>query len=266
MNSESYRVQEGKKISLADWSTKGHAGLTKEEGQVLLAPLLEELAEWQERLYAENQQALLIVLQARDAGGKDGVVKTVIGAFNPNGVHISNFKVPSEEERAHDFLWRIHAQVPRKGMIGVFNRSHYEDALVTRVYKFIDVATAAQRLMHIRHFEDMLSRNGTRILKFYLHISQEEQKRRLQARLDEPAKNWKFNPGDLKDREHWDLFTEAYEAALGTSSDDAPWFVIPADQKWFRDLLISTIVLETLKDMNPQYPAITYDPKTIEIK
>ncbi|GGK42602.1 polyphosphate kinase [Deinococcus malanensis] len=266
MNPESYRVQAGRKVSLSNWSTNDHAGLTKEGSQVLMAPLLEELAEWQERLYAESQQALLIVLQARDAGGKDGVVKKVIGAFNPNGVRISNFKIPSEEERAHDFLWRIHAQAPRQGMIGVFNRSHYEDALVTRVYNLIDVATAEQRLKHIRHFEEMLSSSGTRILKFYLHISRDEQKRRLQARLDVPEKNWKFNPGDLKDREHWEQFTEAYEAALGTSTEQAPWFVIPADRKWFRDLLISTIILETLKAMNPQYPSITYDPRTIHIQ
>lgn len=266
MKTDKYRVKAGKKVKLSDWNTDENAGLTKEEGQAKTAKLLEGLFEWQERLYAESKQALLIVLQARDAAGKDGAVKTVIGAFNPNGVHIANFKVPSAEELAHDFLWRIHLQVPKKGVVGVFNRSHYEDVLVTRVYDMIDEKTARARLEHIQNFEALLTSTGTRVLKFYLHISPEEQKERLQARLDEPGKNWKFNPGDLKDRENWDKFTDAYQDALTTSTERAPWYVIPADRKWFRDLLMSQIILDTLKDMNPQYPAIDYDPKSVVIK
>lgn len=266
MKTDQYRVKPGKKVKLADWKTDDNGGLSKEEAQPLLENLSEQLFDWQERLYAEGKQSLLIILQARDAAGKDGVVKKVIGTFNPNGVHIANFKVPSAEELAHDFLWRIHAQVPKKGMVGVFNRSHYEDVLVTRVYDMIDDQAASERLEHIVNFEKLLTDTGTRILKFYLHISPDEQKERLQARLDEPGKNWKFNPGDLKDRENWDKFTDAYQAALGTSMDSAPWYVIPADRKWFRDLAISQVVLETLKDMNPQYPAIDYDPKSIVIK
>ncbi|MFC6592322.1 polyphosphate kinase 2 family protein [Deinococcus lacus] len=265
MNIEDYRVKEGQPVQLSDWGTDDSGGFEKEAGSAQTEDLAEELAEWQERLYAENKQALLIVLQARDAAGKDGAVKKVIGAFNPNGIQITNFKVPTEEELAHDFLWRVHKQAPRHGLIGVFNRSHYEDVLVTRVYGMIDQGTAQQRLKHIRHFEELLSGSGTRILKFYLHISQQEQKERLQARLDEPGKNWKFNPGDLKDRAQWDKFTNAYEAALTTSTREAPWYVIPADRKWFRDLLMSQIILATLKDMNPQYPDITFDPKSIVI-
>ncbi|RJF72329.1 polyphosphate kinase 2 family protein [Deinococcus cavernae] len=266
MKTDQYRVKKGKKARLSDWNTDDNGGLTKEEAPALDAKLSEELFEWQERLFAEGKQALLIILQARDAAGKDGVVKKVIGDFNPNGIHIANFKVPSEEERAHDFLWRIHAQVPKKGMVGVFNRSHYEDVLVTRVYDMIDDKTAHSHLEHIVNFEKLLTDTGTRILKFYLHISPDEQKERLQARLDEPGKNWKFNPGDLKDREHWDSFTDAYQDALSTSTDDAPWYVIPADRKWFRDLVISQVILDTLKDMNPQYPEIDYDPKSVVIK
>lgn len=263
---KSYQVEAGKKAKLSDYKTGDKGGLDKISAAELQAELNKELAEWQERLYAENKQALLIILQARDAAGKDGVVKHVIGSFNPNGVHIANFKVPSAEEMAHDFLWRIHAQAPRKGMVGVFNRSHYEDVLVTRVYKMIDNKTAKNHLEHIVHFEQLLADTGTRILKFYLHISQYEQKERLQARLDDAAKNWKFNPGDLKDRENWDKFTDAYEDAFTTSTESAPWFIIPADHKWYRNLVISQIILDTLKDMQPQYPSIDYDPKSIVIK
>ncbi|WP_191242371.1 polyphosphate kinase 2 family protein [Deinococcus ficus] len=266
MKTDRYRVKPGKKVQLGAWNTDDDGGLTKEDAPALGTRLSEELAEWQERLFAEGKQALLIVLQARDAGGKDGVVKKVIGDFNPNGVRIANFKVPTEEEAAHDFLWRIHAQVPRKGMVGVFNRSHYEDVLVTRVYGMIDRKGAKARLEHIRNFEALLAGTGTRILKFYLHVSPEEQKERLQARLDEPGKHWKFNPGDLKDREHWGEFTAAYEEALTTSTDDAPWYVIPADRKWYRDLVIGQIILDTLRDMNPQYPSIDFDPKEVRIR
>lgn len=266
MNANDYKVKAGQKVKLSDYSTDDKGGLDKEAAAKMEGELLKELAEWQERLYAEGKQALLIILQARDAAGKDGVVKHVIGAFNPNGVHIANFKVPSAEELAHDFLWRIHVQAPRKGMVGVFNRSHYEDVLVTRVYDMIDDKTAKNHLEHIKHFEQLLADTGTRVLKFYLHISKEEQKERLQARLDEAEKNWKFNPGDLKDRENWGKFTEAYEDAFGTSTEDAPWYIIPADHKWYRNVAMAQIILDTLKDMNPQYPSIDYDPKTVVIK
>ena len=265
MKTDSYRVREGKKVKLGDWATDEDGGLEEGDARAVTKQIDKELFDLQERLYAERKQALLIVLQARDAGGKDGVVKKVVGEFNPNGLKIASFKQPTTEELAHDFLWRIHAQVPAKGMIGVFNRSHYEDVLVTRVYDMIDSRAAKARLKQIRHFEELLGATGTRVLKFYLHISKDEQKERLQARLDEPGKHWKFNPGDLKDREHWNEFTSAYQDALSTSTVDAPWYVIPADHKWFRDLLISQIILDTLRDMKPKYPAIDFDPAEIRI-
>lgn len=266
METKKYRVPYGKKPQLGDWRTDEDEGLNKEQGQAEFEKLAPELAEWQERLYAEGKQSLLVVLQARDAGGKDGVVKKVIGLFNPNGVQIANFKVPTEEEAAHDFLWRVHQKAPRKGMVGVFNRSQYEEVLVVRVHKLIDKATVESRLCHIQNFEELLADSGTRILKFYLHISPEEQKERLQDRLDDPSKHWKFNPGDLDERALWHDYTAAYEDALSTSSEKAPWYVIPADRKWFRDLLMSQIILDTLKEMNPQYPDVTFDPKKLEIR
>lgn len=265
MKTDAYRVKEGKKVRLRDWNTDDDGGLDEKDAKVLTKRLQDQLFDWQERLYAEQKQALLIVLQARDAGGKDGVVKHVVGSFNPNGLKIASFKVPTPEELAHDFLWRIHAQTPGRGMIGVFNRSHYEDVLVTRVYDMIDANTAKARLKQIRHFEDLLAASGTRVLKFYLHISKEEQKSRLQDRLDEPGKHWKFNPGDLKDRAHWSQFTAAYQDALTTSTAAAPWYVIPADHKWYRDLVISQIILDAIQDMNPQYPKVNFDPDEIRI-
>lgn len=266
MNTDPYRVKAGGSVHLIDWRTDDDGGLSKDEGRTLTDELLTGLADWQERLNAEAKQSLLIVLQARDAGGKDGTVKHVMGAFNPNGVQIANFKVPTEEERAHDFLWRVHQRAPRAGMVGVFNRSHYEDVLVTRVHGLIDDATANARLSHIRHLESLLHSGGTRILKFYLHVSRDEQKQRLQERLDDPTKHWKFNPADLTERARWDEYTRAYEDALTTSTDAAPWYVIPADRKWFRNLLISQIVLDTLKDMHPQFPKVNFDPREIEIE
>lgn len=263
---EDYRVPPGQPVQLSRWATDDDGGLSKKQGQALLPELEERLATLQERLYAEGRQALLIVLQARDAGGKDGTVGRVIGVFNPNGVQISNFKAPTEEERAHDFLWRVHARVPRLGMIGVFNRSHYEDVLVPRVHGLIDLPTAERRLDHIRAFESLLTDSGTRIVKFYLHISPEEQRQRLQARLDDPSKHWKFNPGDLEERAHWDDYTAAYEAMLSTSTASAPWYVIPADRKWFRNLLVSQLLIQTLEEMNPQYPAPTFDPANVRVE
>lgn len=266
MNPDAYRVAPGQPVQLDHWNTHDDGGLSKKDGQARLEVLQERLAGLRERLYAEGQQALLIVLQARDAGGKDGTVKTVMGAFNPAGVQISNFKVPTEEEQAHDFLWRIHARAPRRGMIGVFNRSHYEDVLVTRVHDLIDDETAERRLKHICHFEDLLTDSGTRILKFYLHISPEEQQERLQARLDDPTKHWKFNVGDLRERALWDRYTRAYEEVLATSTEADPWYVIPADRKWFRNVLISEVVVSTLEGMKPQFPHVSLEASAIQIQ
>ncbi len=266
LKTEDYRVKVGKTVRLKSWRTDENGGLDKTEGKVWAKALADELAHWQESLYAENRQALLIVLQARDAGGKDGTVKHVIGAFNPNGVRISNFKVPSEEEHGprlsvacscpdaqngHDR--RVQPQ-PLRGCAGHPRPRHDRRS------------TAQRRLEHIRNFETLLTDSGTRILKFYLHVSKDEQEERLQARLDDPDKLWKFSARDLEERALWDKYTRAYEEALGTSTAAAPWYVIPADRKWFRNVLISQIILDTLKDMDPQFPETDLDPEKIKIK
>ncbi|GAB3725780.1 polyphosphate kinase 2 family protein [Hymenobacter agri] len=227
-----------------------------------LLQLRQRLFELQELLYAEHRQALLLVFQAMDTGGKDGAIGNLLTGVNPAGVSVASFKAPSPEELSHDFLWRIHAQAPKRGHIGVYNRSHYEDVLVTRVHGLVDDKTAAQRFEDINNYEQLLTNNGTRILKFFLHISKEEQAARLQARLDDPAKNWKFDPNDLKERARWDDYQTVYEDALRHCSPaHAPWFVIPANQKWARDLAIAEIVVATLEDMNPQPPKAAFDVK-----
>ncbi|GAB2864823.1 polyphosphate kinase 2 family protein [Hymenobacter ruber] len=234
----------------------------KLEASPRLLKLRQRLSELQELLYAEHSRSLLIVLQAMDTGGKDGAIQNLLTGVNPAGVQVATFKAPTSEELKHDFLWRIHAQTPKKGHIGVFNRSHYEDVLITRVHGMIDEKTCEQHYADINNFEQLLLNNGTRILKFFLHISKEEQARRLQARLDDPSKNWKFDPNDLKERAYWDDYQAAYQEALRRCSPaDAPWFVIPANHKWGRDLAITEIVVAALEDMNPQPPTVDFDPK-----
>ncbi|MDQ2792951.1 MAG: polyphosphate kinase 2 family protein [Bacteroidota bacterium] len=239
-----------------------HHPSNREEATPRLLELRQRLFDLQELLYAEHRQALLLVFQAMDTGGKDGAIGNLLTGVNPAGISVASFKAPSAEELSHDFLWRIHAQTPKRGHIGVFNRSHYEDVLVTRVHEIIDDETAAQRFEDINNFESLLTNNGTRILKFFLHISKEEQAARLQARLDDPSKNWKFDPNDLKERARWDDYQTVYEDALRhCSPDHAPWFVIPSNQKWARDLAIAEIVAATLENMNPQPPKATFDVK-----
>ncbi|ULH16922.1 polyphosphate kinase 2 family protein [Deinococcus sp. KNUC1210] len=267
MKTDKYRVRGGKKLDLNDISTDETNGRSEEEARADAPQLQLRLAKLQERLYAESKQSLLVVLQARDAGGKDGTVKHVFMGLNPQGVVVTSFKVPTPQEQSHDFLWRVHAHAPAAGMIGVFNRSHYEEVLVTRVHGQVDQKEAERRFEHIRAFESLLQSRGTRILKFYLHISKHEQKQRLQDRLDDPSKLWKFNPGDLDERKLWNDYSHAYEDALSaTSTDTAPWYVIPADHKWFRDDIISHLLLDTLEDMNPQFPEASFDPASITIK
>lgn len=254
MDIQRYRVS-GKKLKLSDYSTDDTKKLDRDEIEQGTAEIGKKLSKLQERLYAEGKQSLLLVLQARDAGGKDGTIKHVFEPINPQGVVITSFKVPNEEDLKHDFLWRIHPHAPAAGMMAVFNRSHYEDVLVTRVHDLIDDKVAEQRFEHIRHFEELLGSRGTRILKVYLHISAEEQRERLQDRLDDPEKHWKFNVGDLKERALWDEYTAAYQDALSaTSTDAAPWYVIPADHKWYRNRVISQLLCDTLENMNPQFP------------
>lgn len=234
-------------------STKGVAN--KEEARELLALSSARLDELQYKLYAESKTALLIVFQAMDTAGKDGVIRKVFGPTNPQGVQVSSFKRPSEIELAHDYLWRIHPRVPAKGMIGVFNRSHYEDVLVHRVHKLIPDKALEERYNQINAFEKHLRQNNTVILKFFLHISKDEQKERLQARLDDKNKRWKFEMGDLKERQYWGAYQDAYQAMLDNcSSKHAPWYVIPADNKWYRDWAVSSIVVSELERIGPKFP------------
>jgi PPK2 family polyphosphate:nucleotide phosphotransferase len=220
----------------------------------------------QDRLYAERSRALLVVLQGIDTAGKDGTIRHVFNETGPIGVTVTAFRRPTEEELAHDFLWRAHAAAPRRGYIGIFNRSHYEDVLIGRVRKLAPPEAIEQRYEQINAFEKTLHQNGTTILKFMLHISKEEQRERLQARLDEPKSRWKFNPGDLEDRKLWDDYQAAYELMLEKCSTPwAPWHVIPADRKWARNAAVGVIVRETLEAMNPQYPEPDWDPKAFKV-
>ncbi len=217
--------------------------------------LRDELAQLQNVLYAQGTDKLLIVLQAMDAGGKDSTIRKVFRGVNPQGVRVTSFKTPTKEERAHDFLWRIHKAVPARGMIGVFNRSHYEDVLVARVDDLVAEETWRARYEQINDFEQLLTSSGTRILKFYLHISLDEQKERFQERLNIPEKNWKFSSGDLAKRKNWDKYMTAFEEVfLRCSPQTAPWYIIPADQKWYRNLAISRVIVSAIRKMNPQYP------------
>ncbi len=229
--------------------------------------LRKEFTTLQERLYAEDKQKLLIVLQAMDAGGKDGAIRNILKGVNPQGVRVQSFKVPSKEELAHDFLWRIHKVVPARGMISVFNRSHYEDVLVVRVHNIVPESVWQLRYTQINQFEKLLHDTGTRILKFYLHISPEEQKERFQARLDEPEKHWKFSLEDLEKAKFWADYMAAYEQMLHECSTPwAPWHVIPANQKWYRNLAIIRTIVHTLRDMNPQFPISTENLEQVVIE
>jgi PPK2 family polyphosphate:nucleotide phosphotransferase len=241
---------------LGDYDPDYHGEYDKDAAHEELMALQHKLLSVQERLYAEGKQSLLIVLQAMDAGGKDGTIKRVFEGVNPQGVRVTSFKAPTAEELAHDFLWRVHQHTPPKGYIGIFNRSHYEDVLIVRVNNLAPKATIAKRYDHINNFEHYLADSGTRILKFFLHISKEEQKERFQERLDNPDKLWKFSMGDLPVREHWDDYMAAYEAALSKCNTEyAPWHIVPANRKWYRNLVITKAIVNTLEAMNPQYPA-----------
>jgi PPK2 family polyphosphate:nucleotide phosphotransferase len=216
---------------------------------------LKELAHQQTLLYAEHKHSVLVVLQAMDAGGKDGTIRRVFSGVNPQGVDVASFKQPTPIELAHDFLWRVHAQAPKAGQIVVFNRSHYEDVLVTRVHKLVDKKTCVSRYEHIRDFEALLAQSGTTVLKFFLHISKDEQLARFAQRLDDPGRNWKISESDYSERELWDDYVDAYEDAIGaTSTDDAPWYVIPSNHKWFRNLAVSQIITDTIADLGLAFP------------
>lgn len=260
-----YRVPTDGAFSLADVDTDDTQGLDedrhKDDAKERLDDNQKRLNDLQERLYAEDKQALLLVLQAMDTAGKDSTIRKVMGDLNPQGCRVTSFKAPSKEELDHDFLWRIHDHAPAKGMIGIFNRSHYEDVLIVRVHGWAAPDLIERRYGHINAFEKLLADHGTRIVKVMLHISKDYQRERLQRRLERPDKLWKFNPGDLKERAHWDDYMAAYEVALRRcSTDDAPWYVIPAENRWFRDLVISQLLVDTLEAMNPRFPEPTFDP------
>ena len=215
----------------------------------------EELADLQTMLYADGRHRLLIVLQAIDAGGKDGTIRAVFEGMNPQGVTVTSFKRPSTEELSHDYLWRIHQHTPRAGMIAIFNRSHYEDVLVVRVHRLVPEERWSKRYGHIKAFEQMLVDEGTTIVKLFLHISKDEQRERQQERIDDPTKRWKFSHDDLNERQHWDAYMEAFEDMVNkTSTKQAPWYVIPANRNWFRNLLITEILIDILKSFDLRYP------------
>lgn len=257
-----YRVKPGETLRLADRATDDTQGLgDKDAAEEQLKANLDRMRDLQEQLFAENKQALLIVLQAMDTGGKDSTIESVTEGINPQGVRVAGFKKPTELEMRHDFLWRVHQRVPPAGMITIFNRSHYEDVLIVRVHDLVSPDRLEGRYAHINNFERLLTDEGTRVIKIMLHISKDYQLERLRRRLRKPEKHWKFNPGDLKERKLWDSYMEAYEIALQRcSTEEAPWYVIPAEERWFRNLVISQIMLDTLEDMNPQFPKPDFDP------
>jgi PPK2 family polyphosphate:nucleotide phosphotransferase len=262
-----YRVEPGSPVRLADVDPDGTDGDTsKKRIDEQLAEQRRRIAKLQGRLFAESRQALLVILQATDTGGKDGTVKHVFRGANPQGCEVHSFKAPTGEELARDFLWRIHPKVPAKGMIGIFNRSHYEDVLIARVKNLVPEAVWRPRYEIINQFEAALTKEGVTVLKFFLHISKGEQKRRLQARIENPEKRWKFNPEDLEERKHWDDYQVAYEDAINNcSTAHAPWHVVPADSKRYRNLVVARTIADTLEALDPHYPAADPDIDTVEI-
>ena len=249
-------VVPGAKVLLTDSSAKPAPGApSREEARARVAKLTARLDELQEALYAEGKRAVLVVLQGRDTAGKDGVIRNVFGPLNPQGLSVTSFKAPTPLELAHDYLWRAHQAVPPRGSIGIFNRSHYEDVLVVRVHQLVPESVWRPRYEQIGLFERILAGNGVTILKFFLHISRAEQRERLLSRLGDRKKYWKFSPGDLAERARWDDYTAAYEEALAqTSTPDAPWYVVPADDKHLRDLWVAEVVTAAMERLDPTYP------------
>jgi len=252
-----YRVKPGTQVDLSQHNPRDKALFDKKksQGRKALREMNQRLRALQELLYAEGKRKVLIVLQAIDTGGKDGTIRHVFNGVNPQGVKVTSFKAPTPKELAHDYLWRIHQHTPGSGEIMIFNRSHYEDVLVVRVRNLVQQEVWERRYAHINDFERMLADEGTTILKFFLHISKDEQKARLQSRLDDPHKHWKFDVGDLKDRALWDDYMHAFEVMLSeTSTEWAPWYIVPANRKWYRNLVVSDVLLETLEGFDMRYP------------
>lgn len=266
-DTDRYRIIPGQSFSLADRPTKDNGNWERSDAETALTALHARMDALQEMMYAEGKHAVLFVFQAMDAGGKDSTTRAVFGPLNPQGVKVASFKAPSSEELRHDYLWRIHRETPGKGVIRIFNRSHYEDVLIARVKNLCPQPTWEKRYDHINAFEQMLSDEGTTIVKFFLHISKGYQKKRLQRRLDRPDKQWKFNPDDLKERARWDEYQQAFEAALSRCSTPiAPWYVIPGETRWYRNLLVASIVTKTLESLKIKAPKINFDPSSIVIE
>lgn len=267
-NLDQYRVNP-KNFSLKDFNArdKSERSATKEEDVIEFARLVSEINRHQDILHAEGKRKVLLILQGMDTSGKDGTVRHVFSECDPLGIRLANFRAPSADELAHDYLWRVHQQVPKAGELVIFNRSHYEDVLIVKVHDWIDDDECKRRYAQINDFERLLTETGTTIIKCFLHISKQEQKERLQERLDDPTKTWKFNPNDLKQRTLWTKYTQAYERAIeATSTKHAPWYVVPADSKTNRNLLISRLLLNTLKSLNLTYPPVPADCKSIIIE
>jgi PPK2 family polyphosphate:nucleotide phosphotransferase len=242
------RIDKGKKVTLDEISTRPPKDVDKDKAGIELAEIEEELGELQELMWGARQNGVLVVLQGRDTAGKDGAIKRVAGALNPRGVQVVSFGTPTEEELQHDFLWRIHRHTPRKGEFSIFNRSHYEDVLVVRVHKLVEDSIWRARFSHIVDFETMLGQEGCIVLKFFLHISKDEQRERLVEREKDPAKAWKLNPNDWKERRYWDEYSEAYEDVFKRcSTEEAPWYIVPADSKWYRNLAIAEATVKALR-------------------
>ncbi len=268
LDSAPYRVADDPNFKLSSIDCNDKANLSKKTGNLLLEQNKEIMFRQQEKLYAENEQALLIIFQAMDAAGKDGAIKHVMSGVNPQGTHVTSFKVPNAEERDHDYMWRINKALPRRGEIGIFNRSHYEEVVVTQLHdllrdqqipdELIGDGVWEARYEQIKNWEDYLTKQGYVILKFFLHLSKEEQRERLLDRIEEEDKNWKFSAGDIAEREHWDDYQELYQKMIRkTATEYAPWYVVPADRKWFSRALISQVVAETLLKMDPKIPELS---------
>lgn len=263
---QTLRQPPGKPVSLPDEHASRTYGWEAAEAKATFAANRRRLDDLQYKLYADGRYALLVVLQAIDAGGKDGTIRHVMSAFSPQGFVVTSFKTPSAEELKHDFLWRIHKRVPARGEIGVFNRSHYEDVLIARVDKLVSRPVWMQRFTHINHFEHMLTENGVRVVKLFLHISKAEQRKRFEARLKEPRKHWKFGPEDLEKRKQWNAYRRAFEDALTRCGTHwAPWYVVPADHKWFRNLAVSEILASELERLPLRFPPARFDPAKVSL-
>lgn len=263
---EPHHVSLGKLINLHDIATRENGGLRKKEGKKAIHKLSKRLVTLQELLYVEKKNSLLVIFQAMDAGGKDSTTRRVFSPLDPTGIRVKSFKTPTQREQHQDFLWRIHQHAPRKGHISIFNRSQYEDVVTARIKETQPPGIFQARYEHINAFERLLANEGTVVLKFFLHISKDYQKKRLQRRLERPDKHWKFTPSDLNDRKHWDHYMQSYSEAIEhCSTSHAPWYIVPGERRWYRDLIVLQAIVSALESLQMSYPKADFDASTIEI-